>query len=339
MRKDLMRSAYAAVLILLGFVASLMVTAPAWAAESDSLMLSDTTVHSGKTVTAYGWDCPDRANVQLHLDGDLIEEVLADKDGRFEAKITVGAKTRSGKHRLSARCGKELSRRAIFVVRTGIGVNPRLVLPGSRMTVVGDGCPQGSKAKVRVDGTSAATVPVASSGRFSSTITVSPQAQRGSSFFVTAQCGNRFAGSALVRVMKPFPLYERDFVLISRTAVQAGQAVNLFFEDCPDQAPTALLDGKRLTLTVDRTDRGGFIARAVIPRKTVPGRYQLSAGCDVETPGNTEIQVLDPASPEAVTTRNAFGVKTGSDLAVWAGALVGVALLVASVSVNWRGRA
>jgi hypothetical protein len=138
---------------------------------------------------------------------------------------------------------------------------------------------------------------------------------------------------------KPFPLYERDLVLISRTAVRAGQAVSLSFEDCPDLAPTALLDGKRMALTLDRTERGdGFVARAVIPRKTVPGRYQLSAGCDVEAFGNTEIQVLDPASPEAATSRNAFGVRTGSDLAVWAGALVGVALLVASIGINWRGR-
>ena len=145
---------------------------------------------------------------------------------------------------------------------------------------------------------------------------------------------------SLIRVMKPFPLYERDLVLISRTAVPAGQSVTLSFQDCPDQAPTALLDGKRMALTLDRADRGnGFIARAVIPQKTVPGRYQPSAGCDVDAFGDTEIQVLDPASPEAVTTRNAFGVRTGSDLAIWVGAFAGMALLVASIGSNWRGRA
>jgi hypothetical protein len=335
-----MRRACAAALLILGCVASLMVTAPARASERDPLVVTDTTVRGGGKVTAYGWDCPSRANVQLHLDERLIEEVLADKKGRFAANLTIEAKTRSGKHRLRARCGKKvLSGRALYVVRSGISVYPRLVLPGARMTVVGEGCPQGSKANVRIDGTLVDTILVGSSGRFNSTLTVSAQAQRGHSLVVTAQCGNRFVGSTLARVMKPFPLYERDLVLISRTAVPAGQAVGLSFEDCPDLAPTALLDGKRMALTLDRTDRGdGFVARAVIPRKTVPGRYQLSAGCDVEAFGNTEIQVLDPASPEAVTSRNAFGVRTGSDLAIWAGALVGVALLVASIGINWRGR-
>ena len=338
-----MRSAYAAVLTLLGFVATLVITAPAWASDRDSLMVTETTVRAGNKVTAYGWGCPDRANVQLHLDERLVEEVLADNHGRFTAKVPIEAKTRSGKHRLRARCGKkQLSQPAIFVIRSGISVSPRLVLPGTRMTVVGEGCTQGSKANIRVGDTKAATALVGSSGRFSSTITVSPEAQRGRSSFVTAQCGSRFIGSALIRVMKPFPLYERDLVLISRTAVPAGEALSLSFEDCPDQAPTALLDGKRMALTVDRSDFGdgdGFIAKAIIPRRTVPGRYQLSAGCDVEAFGNTELQVLDPTSPEVVTTRNAFGVQTGSDLAVWAGALVGVALLVASIGVNWRGRA
>lgn len=336
----MMRRACAVALTIVGSIALVMVTAPARASERGSIVVSDTTVRGGGKVTAYGWDCPSRANVQLHLDERLIDEVLADKSGRFAANLTIEAKTRSGKHRLSARCGKKvLSGRAIYVVRSGISINPRLVLPGTRMIVVGEGCLQGSKANVRIDATLVDTVLVGSTGRFSSTLTAPAQTQRGRSFVVTAQCGNRFVGSTLARMMKPFPLYERDLVLISRTAVRAGQAVSLSFEDCPDLAPTALLDGKRMALTLDRTERGdGFVARAVIPRKTVPGRYQLSAGCDVEAFGNTEIQVLDPASPEAATSRNAFGVRTGSDLAVWAGALVGVALLVASIGINWRGR-
>jgi hypothetical protein len=330
------------VLTILGFVTSFALTAPAWALERGSLMVTDMTVRAGGKVMVYGWDCPDRAIVQLHLDGRPIQEVLAGKDGRFAANLTLESKTRPGKHRLSARCGKKpaFAGRSIYVDRLGISVSPRLVLPGTPMTVVGDGCPPGSKAGVRVDDAVVATVTVASSGRFSTTLTVPPQAKRGQSLVVTAQCGTRFVGSSLIRVMKPFPLYERDLVLISRTAVPAGQAVTLSFQDCPDQAPTALLDGKRMALTLDRTDRGnGFIARAVIPRKTVPGRYQLSAGCDVDAFGDTEIQVLDPASPEAVTTRNAFGVRTGSDLTIWVGAFAGIALLVASVGINWRGRA
>ena len=336
----MMRRACAVALTIVGSIALVMVTAPARASERGSIVVSDTTVRGGGKVTAYGWDCPTRANVQLHLDERLIDEVLADKAGRFEANPTIEAKTRSGKHRLSARCGKRvLPGPAVYVVRSGISVTPRLVLPGTRMTVVGEGCLQGSKTNVRVDGTLVDTVLVGSSGRFSSTLTAPAQTQPGRSFVVTAQCGNRFVGSTLARMMKPFPLYERDLVLISRTAVSAGQAVSLSFEDCPDLAPTVLLDGKRMALTLDRTDRGdGFTATAVIPRKTVPGQYQLSAGCDVEAFGNTEIQVLDPASPEAATSRNAFGVRTGSDLAVWAGTLVGVALLVASIGINWRGR-
>jgi hypothetical protein len=39
-----------------------------------------------------------------------------------------------------------------------------------------------------------------------------------------------------------------------------------------------------------------------------------------------------------VAAHNVFGVQTGSDLAVWAGALVGVGLLVASIGISWRGR-
>jgi hypothetical protein len=218
-----MRRAHPAVLTILGVVTSLALTAPAWALDRGSLMVTDTTVRAGNRVTVYGWGCPDRAMVQPQLDGRPIQEVLAGKDGRF-----------------------------------------------------------------------------------STTLTVPPQAKHGQSLVVTAQC----------------------------------ESVTLSFQDCPDQAPTALLDGKRMTLTLDRADRGnGFIARAVIPRKTVSGRYQLSAGCDVDAFGDTEIQVLDPASPEAVTTRNAFGVRTGSDLAIWVGAFAGMALLVASIGSNWRGRA
>jgi hypothetical protein len=335
-----MRRALSAALTVLGSVTPLLAATPAWAAsEQPSFIVTERTVVAGSRLTAYGWDCPDRANVRLQLDNRPIQEVLADNDGRFAAHLMIGARTAPGKHRLRARCGgRLLPKVAIFVVRSGISVNPRLVMPGAPVTVVGDDCPQGSKVSIRLDGTRAKTVLVGSSGRFSSTLIVPADAQRGRSLFLTAQCGSRFTGGAFIRVMKPFPLYERDLILTSRTAVPAGQAFTMTFEDCPDQAPIALLDGKPMALTLNRTGPDhGFIAKAVIPRQIVPGRYQLSAGCDVNGLGRTEIHVLDPTQRETAA-QFAFGLQTSSALIAWSGALAGVALLVASVGINWRRR-
>jgi hypothetical protein len=107
---------------------------------------------------------------------------------------------------------------------------------------------------------------------------------------------------AFVVALIPLGLVASLAVLTSRTAVPAGQAASRSFEDCP-------------------------------------GHHRLPADCDMDALGGTEIQVVQPSRPEAGPSGNAFGVRTGSDLVVWAGALVGVALLVASIGINWRRRA
>jgi hypothetical protein len=206
----------------------------------------------------------------------------------------------------------------------GITVRPGSVQPGATITIKGRGCASGT-VTVRIKHTGASSTFDPGDRRWTTTLTVPGDVERGKRYRVTATCagdGPRRIGSAHIKIKtNPYPPPPKeDRVTTSRTAVPAGQTLRIAGAGCPDVAPVAKLDDQPIALTLDRTTKGdGFTAIARIPRNTVPGRHRLAAGCDADSTRTTDLNVLDPAGTDTAAARTAFGPRPLSDLALWAG--------------------
>jgi hypothetical protein len=87
----------------------------------------------------------------------------------------------------------------------------------------------------------------------------------------------------------------------------------------------------------------GFTATAVIPKGTPAGLHKFRAGCEGGSRGDTNLYIEDEEDEggypwDEQNASQASGTQRSSDLAMWAGLFVGIALLVASTLVTTRRR-
>jgi hypothetical protein len=334
-----MRRAPTGLVALAVVTALVLVTSPARADRDDGLLkVTSRTVRAGQTVTAYGWGCRGHSPVRIDLDDRAVNHGRTHRDGRLVADITIPKRTVPGERQLSAHCGSRLRlRTVIYVFRLGITVSSRRLPPGASTTIGGGGCLPREPVAIRLGRTTISTIDANAGGRFGVTVRIPRNARSNKSHILSAVCGGRFIGAVLIVITsKPIPP-TAHLVTTSRTAVPAGQTVVITGDDCPGVAPVARLDDGPIALTLERTGVGeGFIARVRIPRRTLPGRYRLSAGCDAGLAGITELNVLDPDETTTAADRQALGPTPPSNLAIWGGLSAGVALVLASLRIARR---
>jgi hypothetical protein len=323
-------------LVAISAAAALVVLAvPASAAESRSFSVTPRTVSPGQEVLASGRGCRSRALVRFFLDGNRLDTDTANRRGRFVERVLIPSETPGGRHRLSARCsGRHLGSVQIVVRDTRFTVAPTTVEAGRSVRVSGRGCRPGSLVVIRLDGRRIGTIHANDEGRFSRRVVI-PRRTSVGRHVVSATCGRLFVGARSIRVTPPPYPTTADLVTTDRTAIPAGQVVTVSGADCPTGQPTAALDGQPINLNVDHTAKGkGFTGTAAIPTSAVPGKHELSAGCDAGSSGTTELHVLDPETSESAADRQPVGSQRSSDLVMWAGLFAGLALLVASARIT-----
>ena len=219
--------------------------------------------------------------------------------------------------------------------RTSFDVSPDTVVAGDKVHADGNGCRRHASVKIKLDGKVIARFHADKFGNFDRRVRI-PKRTKPGRHVVSAYCNGRFIGADGIRVKRRYQQHH-DQVNSDRSVVEAGRLLTLTGDNCPDRQPSASLDGAPVKLTTTSNGKG-FTAKAAIPRNTAPGRHKLWAGCDAGSAGTTELQVLDADSTETAAARQAFGPQPGSDLAIWAGLVAGIALLLASVGVGRRRR-
>jgi hypothetical protein len=327
------------ILVALSVAATLVVLAlPASAAESRSFNVQPRTVSRGQDVVTSGRGCRSRALVRIYLDGVQIDTDRANRRGRFVERVHIPSSISRGEHRMSARCrSRRLGSVKIVVRGARFSVDPTVVPAGRSVRVSGSGCRPGSLVVIRLDGRRIGTIHANDEGRFSRRVVIPRRTSEGR-HVVSARCGRLFVGARSIRVGPPYPA-SATLVTTNRTAVPAGQAVTVSGTDCPTGQPMASLDGQPINLNVDYNTKGkGFTGTAAIPASAVPGKHELSAGCDAGSSGTTELHVLDPETSESAADRQPVGSQRSSDLVMWTGLFAGLALLVASATITRRRR-
>jgi hypothetical protein len=336
-----MRRVSAAVVALTA-AALVLTAAPALAARSRSFNVNPKTVRAGQQVKVFGQGCDrgKRAFVRIYLDGIQIDTDRADTHGRFVDHVELPNSTDPGEHRMRASCsGRGLGSVLINVRRSNFDVRPRTVEAGDFVRVTGSGCPKHSHVTIKLDGKVIATTRANGAGKFNKRVQI-PEGTTEGRHVVSARCNGRFVGRKSIVVTKyPHPHSPRA-VNVSHSVVQAGQTVAVSGDDCPTRTPSASLDGQPVVMNVDhRSNSKGFSGTVTIPRGTVAGRHRLWAACDAGSAGATELQVLDADATASAVERRPFETRTGnSNLAIWAGLLAGIALLLASITVSRRRR-
>jgi hypothetical protein len=327
-----------AVITVLVAAALVLLAAPVWAAPtSRSFNVSPELVRAGQEVKTYGTGCDSQAFVRIYLNGIQIATDRADRLGRFVAYVEIPTTTDLGEHSMKAGCsGRGLGSDKFVVRKSRFNVSPRIIQAGDELTTSGSLCGAGSLVSVKLDGSTIGYDRADGNGRFRKTKELSSSTDEGR-HVVSSRCGGLFVGAMSIRVTEAYPSSADTLLTTDRSTVPAGQTVTLSGADCPTGQPTASLDGQRLTLAADRTNKGkGFTATATIPGDTAPGRHQLWAGCDAGSASTTELNVLDPATVESAAAKQAFGPSQDASTAISFGLLVGVGLLAASVAVARR---
>jgi hypothetical protein len=328
-----MRRVSAAVVALTA-AALVLTAAPALAAPSFDV--TPKFVLAGKRVKAFGEGCASRAFVRIDLDGVQLTTDRADRKGSFAKSVEIPDSTATGTHQMSASCGSvDLGAVTIEVLRPEFQVSPTTVEAGDFIDVSVGGCKPGSRVIIKLDEHNIARGRADDQGRFNTQARIPARTKPGM-HTVSARCGGRFIGEQNIQVVQPYPA-TASAVNVSHSVVQAGQAVTVKGDDCPTRAPVASLDGQPVALNVARRSNGkGFTGTVTIPRETMPGKHTLRAACDAGSAGTTELDVLDTA--ESAVEHQPLGTRTGGDLAIWAGLVAGIALLLASVGVGRRRR-
>jgi hypothetical protein len=338
-----MRRMSAALVALTAAIALLALGSPAWAApkpKPKSFSVKPTEVRAGQEVRTSGKGCHRRQLVRIYLDNKVVDWARADNEGEFVEFVRIFPNTSTGTHTMRARCDRrELGSVKIEVRRRGqFAVSPDRAPAGSRVTVSGSGCKPHSKVVIKFDGKKVGSTRADDDGRFSKRVRIPKKAEPGGEHFITVRCDDRFLGSKRFTVLEPdYGRGSGDLVTTDRTTVAAGETVTVTGENCPDQTPVAKLDGKTVALTVASQGKG-FTAKAAIPKGTAPGRHQLQAGCDAGSAGTTTLTVLDPEDTVwAGAEKPAADRSPNRDLAIVAGLLAGVAILLASLQLRRRG--
>ena len=326
-------------LVALMAAALVLTAAPALAQPAPSFEVTPTTVLPGQRVTVSGTGCEARAFVDIFFDNVPFERDRANIHGRFLDIVRIPNWADPGPHQVSAKCSNlVLGPVQVSVGTPSFAVNPSSVAAGQYIVVSGDNCQVRSRVIIELDGDVLTADRANRKGSFSKRVRIPKRTPPGP-HDLSVSCGRRFIGSTPIQVLETYPA-PKDTVSVSQSVVGAGRNVALNGSDCSTRAPVAKLDGQPLAVNVDQNSKGkGFSGTVTIPRGTVPGKHSLYAACDAGSAGTTELQVFDSATTESAADRQPFGGnQSGSNLAIWAGVLVGVALLVASTRIGRRRR-
>jgi hypothetical protein len=337
-----MRRLSAALVALTAAIALMALVSPTWAKptrESKPLVVSPTEVRPGQQVKVSGGGCRGITVLVLLIDSREFHRGRPSKSGDFAYQLKLPTGLRSGDHDMSGHCGRHHFGKARFKVshrsRTSFDVSPDTVVAGDRVNVDGNGCKRFASVKIKLDGRVIARFLADRFGNFDRSVRI-PRRTRPGRHVVSAYCNGRFIGADGIRVKRRYEL-DADQVNSDQSVVEVGHTVTLTGDNCPDRQPSASLDGTPVKL-ISTSNGKGFTAKAAIPHSTAPGKHKLWAGCDAGSAGTTELQVLDADSTETAADYRAFDSQPVSDLAIWAGVVAGVALLLASVGVGLRRR-
>jgi hypothetical protein len=337
-----MRRLSAALVALTAAIALTAFVSPTWAKptqKSKPLVISPADVRPGQLVKVSGGGCRGITVLVLLIDTKEFHRGRPGKNGDFAYQLKLPTALRAGDHDLSAQCGRHNAGKTRFKVshrsRTSFDVDPDTVVRGDRVHADGNGCKRYAKVVIKLDGKVLVRFLADKFGNFDRSVRIPLSTKRGR-HVVSAYCDGRFIGADGIRVKGPYDQVPEQ-VKSDHSVVQVGHTVTLTGDSCPDKSPSASLDGTAVKL-ISTSSGKGFTAKAAIPHNTAPGRHKLWAGCDAGSAGTTELQVLDADSTDTAADYQAFGSKPTSDLAIWAGVLAGVALLVASVGVGRRRR-
>jgi hypothetical protein len=337
-----MRRLSAALVAITAAIALTAFVSPTWAKPSQKskpLVISPADVRPGQLVKVSGGGCRGITVLVLLIDSKQFHRGRPGKNGDFAYQLKLPTGLRAGDHDLSAQCGRHNAGKTRFKVshrsRTSFDVSPDTVVRGDRVNVDGNGCKRFASVKIKLDGKVIARFLADRFGNFDRSVRI-PARTRPGRHVVSAYCNGRFIGADGIRVKREYE-QSPDQVESDSSVVQVGHTVTLTGDNCPDKSPSASLDGTPVKL-ISTSNGKGFTAKAAIPHNTAPGRHKLWAGCDAGSAGTTELRVLDADSTDTAADYQAFGSQPMNDLAIWAGVLAGVALLVASVGVGRRRR-
>jgi hypothetical protein len=332
-----MRKLVVALVALTAAAALVVMGLPALAAGGPrSFKAQSKTVRAGQRLKVSGKGCGSQAFVRFYLDDFEIDTDRADNAGGFSDNVEIPPSAEVGETELKAGCsGYRVGAVTITVLGSRFDVEPRRVEAGELITVSGTLCKSRSYVTIKLNGEIIGTTHANARGVFRKEVRVPGDAE-GDNNEVSARCHGKFVGAKIIVIIIFYPT-QQSLVSADRTAVPAGQSVNLRGTDCPTGNPTASLDGQQLNLNVDRSATGkGFKATATIPASVSPGKHSLWAGCDAGSAGTTELQVLEGAQPAAAKLE--FGPQPPSGLALWFGLFSGIAVLGASVAITARRR-
>jgi hypothetical protein len=337
-----MRRLSAALVALTAAIALMALVSPTWAKptrESKPLVVSPTEVRPGQQVKVSGGGCRGITVLVLLIDSREFHRGRPSKSGDFAYQLKLPTGLRSGDHDMSGHCGRHHFGKARFKVshrsRTSFDVSPDTVVAGDRVHADGNGCKRYASVKIKLDGKVIARFLADRHGNFDRSVRI-PRRTRPGRHVVSAYCNGRFIGADGIRVKRRYH-QDHDQINSDQSVVEVGHTVTLTGDNCPDRQPSASLDGTPVKL-ISTSNGKGFTAKAAIPHNTAPGKHKLWAGCDAGSAGTTELQVLDADSTETAADYQAFGSEPMSDLAIWAGVVAGIALLLASVGVGLRRR-
>jgi hypothetical protein len=219
-------------------------------------------------------------------------------------------------------------------------VSRTTIKKGQQFRIAGTGCARRATIRIRLNGKLIASRTAERNGSFNRKVRVSRRTAPGE-YSLRVTCGNGVMFVVVVIVVQDAYGSSAPLVTVDRTSVPAGRIVTVSRTDCVRGTPSASLDGTPVAMTVAKTDRKGFSARAVIPRGIAPGKYQLKTTCNGRSAAaSTTINVLDAADTVEAGAVQPLenGSKRSSAIAVAAGLLVGIPLLFVSLQLGRRRR-
>ena len=323
------------VLVALTAAASVVLMGLPASAAGSRFTAHSKSVRAGQRIKVSGNGCRSRTLVRFYLNDIEIDTDNADRAGGFSDNVEIPSSMDLGKAELKAGCrGRRSGIATITVLGSRFDVEPRRVEAGELVSVSGSLCKPRSYVTIKLSGRIIGTTHANSRGQFRKQVRIPGDVE--DSHEVSARCHGKFVGGKMISVVVIYPT-QLSLVSTDRTAVPAGQTVALRGTSCPTGNPTASLDGKLISLNVDRIGKGnGFRATATIPSSVTPGRHTLWAGCEAGSAGTTQLQVLEAAQPAAA--RLEFGSQPPTGLALWLALFSGIAVLVASVAITARRR-
>jgi hypothetical protein len=352
-----MRRLSAALVALTAAVALSALSAPAWAAPPKAkpkpkvakvkerpLVVSPSQVHSGQSVKVSGGGCQGASALEFGVDGQGFHRRTA-KGGDWSYEVELPDGLRYGDHHMTAQCKGVKHTPARFHLsrerrsKGSFSVSPDVVIAGDKVWVDGNGCKKRTAVAITLNGKPIKWLVSDRYGSFDKKVRIPKWAKRGRNV-VSAFCG-RHLGYDVIKVKNPYRQHH-DGVHFNKNKVRPGHGFQVDGDDCPDGKPYGHFNGKPVKMNSSRKGKG-FTANAEIPKGTPAGIHKFRAGCEGGSRGETNLYVEDEEDEDGYSwdeqnASRAFGPQRSSDLAMWAGLLVGIALLVASTVITTRRR-